>query len=344
MRLHGLLILAKAVALAASLLSPASGALHDFRASVNGGYNAGTAVSVAHHDGRYVILTSGHLLENANRPLVGVHGRWLPMAVLSSEVDHSKGVDLAIGTITYSGQIPLTRMSSAVESGETVHAKGLGRGEWTVVTGRVVGFSGGAMFTDGRSFASGMSGGAVLNTRGHCVGIISGYEDAGNRACGISYVRQRWRKVCTPWGCRWEPVDDRPKAPAIPQSRRRQPPPPQRCPNCAGDFAELRKEIAALRQQVAAMKLKQGPKGDRGPQGPRGEQGQQGPPGPKGDSGPTGNPGLRGLTGPKGDKGERGPAGVITIEIFRDGKLSRTIPNAASGGRVRVNVKSKDGE
>lgn len=90
---------------------------------------------------------------------------------------------------------------------------------------------------------------------------------------------------------------------------------------------ETKTETLATKDEVKAVQLKAGVKGDRGEKGERGEPGPQGlqgipgPVGPKGDAGPKGDKGeqgdrgLQGLqgspgqTGPRGEQGQPGPAG-----------------------------------
>ncbi len=57
-------------------------------------------------------------------------------------------------------------------------------------------------------------------------------------------------------------------------------------------------------EQIAAVELIPGPKGDTG------EKGEQGPKGDTGEKGPKGDQGEQGIQGPKGDQGEQGPAGA----------------------------------
>lgn len=87
---------------------------------------------------------------------------------------------------------------------------------------------------------------------------------------------------------------------------------------------ETKTETLATKDEVKAVQLKAGVKGDRGEKGERGEPGPQGlqgipgPVGPKGDAGPKGDRGDQGLqglqgapgqTGPRGEQGQTGPAG-----------------------------------
>lgn len=84
---------------------------------------------------------------------------------------------------------------------------------------------------------------------------------------------------------------------------------------------ETKAETLATKDEVKAVQLKAGVKGERGEPGPQGLQGIPGPVGPKGDAGPKGDRGeqgdrgLQGLqgapgqTGPRGEQGQTGPAG-----------------------------------
>lgn len=78
--------------------------------------------------------------------------------------------------------------------------------------------------------------------------------------------------------------------------------------------------VAAQNRQIAALKAMK--TGATGPQGPRGPAGVAG-------------------AGAKGGPGAPGPAGTVTVEIIRDGKLSRTVPDVKTGSTVRVKVGDK---
>ncbi len=64
--------------------------------------------------------------------------------------------------------------------------------------------------------------------------------------------------------------------------------------------------------EIAALKLKQGPQGEKGDTGPRGELGQTGEAGPKGE---RGEPGVVGPTGPKGDPAFVPAGAVIAFDL-----------------------------
>ena len=72
---------------------------------------------------------------------------------------------------------------------------------------------------------------------------------------------------------------------------------------------ETKSDTLATKDELKAVQLKAGEKGDRGEPGPRGERGEQGPPGPQGLQGERGQDGQRGERGEQGPIGQTGPAG-----------------------------------
>ena len=77
---------------------------------------------------------------------------------------------------------------------------------------------------------------------------------------------------------------------------------------------ETKSDTLATKDELKAVQLKAGEKGERGEPGPRGERGEQGPPGPQGlqgIQGPIGPQGLQGERGQDGQRGERGEQGPI---------------------------------
>lgn len=69
---------------------------------------------------------------------------------------------------------------------------------------------------------------------------------------------------------------------------------------------ETKTETLATKEELKAVQLRAGEKGERGEPGP---QGIPGPVGPKGDAGPKGDKGEQGQTGPAGERGPIGPIG-----------------------------------
>ena len=72
---------------------------------------------------------------------------------------------------------------------------------------------------------------------------------------------------------------------------------------------ETKSDTLATKDELKAVQLKAGEKGERGDPGPRGERGEQGPPGPQGLQGERGQDGQRGERGEQGPIGLTGPAG-----------------------------------
>lgn len=72
---------------------------------------------------------------------------------------------------------------------------------------------------------------------------------------------------------------------------------------------ETQAETLATKDELKAVQLRAGERGERGEPGPRGERGEQGPPGPQGLQGERGQDGQRGERGEQGPIGQTGPAG-----------------------------------
>lgn len=72
---------------------------------------------------------------------------------------------------------------------------------------------------------------------------------------------------------------------------------------------ETKSDTLATKDELKAVQLKAGEKGERGEPGPRGDRGEQGPPGPQGLQGERGQDGQRGERGEQGPIGLTGPAG-----------------------------------
>ena len=99
---------------------------------------------------------------------------------------------------------------------------------------------------------------------------------------------------------------------------------------------ETKSDTLATKEELKAVQLKAGEKGERGEPGPRGERGEQGPPGPQGlqgIQGPIGPQGLQGERGQDGQRGERGEQGPIgqTGPAGPQGPIGLTGPKGADG-------------
>ena len=73
---------------------------------------------------------------------------------------------------------------------------------------------------------------------------------------------------------------------------------------------ETKSDTLATKDELKAVQLKAGEKGERGEPGPRGEQGPPGPQGIQGERGQDGQRGERGEQGPAGPAGPQGPIGL----------------------------------
>ena len=87
---------------------------------------------------------------------------------------------------------------------------------------------------------------------------------------------------------------------------------------------ETQAETLATKDELKAVQLKSGERGERGEPGPRGERGEQGPPGPQGLQGERGQDGQRGERGEQGPIGQTGPAGP-------QGSIGLTGPKGENG-------------
>lgn len=99
---------------------------------------------------------------------------------------------------------------------------------------------------------------------------------------------------------------------------------------------ETKSDTLATKDELKAVQLKAGEKGERGEPGPRGERGEQGPPGPQGlqgIQGPIGPQGLQGERGQDGQRGERGEQGPIgqTGPAGPQGPIGLTGPKGENG-------------
>ena len=95
---------------------------------------------------------------------------------------------------------------------------------------------------------------------------------------------------------------------------------------------ETKSDTLATKDELKAVQLKSGERGERGEPGPRGERGEQGP---IGQTGPAGPQGPIGLTGPKGENGRDG-VGIpqkLTLSgntlILSDGGGSVNLPTSS---------------
>ena len=87
---------------------------------------------------------------------------------------------------------------------------------------------------------------------------------------------------------------------------------------------ETKSDTLATKDELKAVQLRAGERGERGEPGPRGERGEQGPPGPQGLQGERGQDGQRGERGEQGPIGLTGPAGP-------QGPIGLTGPKGADG-------------
>ncbi|MBN8452113.1 MAG: hypothetical protein J5X21_20990 [Candidatus Accumulibacter sp.] len=75
----------------------------------------------------------------------------------------------------------------------------------------------------------------------------------------------------------------------------------------------LHDRVTAIEEELAQLRLKDGPPGSPGPAGPQGKPGPagvKGDPGPAGPAGPAGPVGAVGPAGPQGKEGPPGPPGA----------------------------------
>ena len=118
---------------------------------------------------------------------------------------------------------------------------------------------------------------------------------------------------------------------------------------------ETKSDTLATKDELKAVQLKAGEKGERGEPGPRGEQGPPGPQGLQGERGQDGQRGERGEQGPIGQTGSAGPQGPIGLtgpkgENGRDGvgipqKLTlsgNTLILSDGGGSVNLPTSSQN--
>ena len=111
---------------------------------------------------------------------------------------------------------------------------------------------------------------------------------------------------------------------------------------------ETKSDTLATKDELKAVQLKAGEKGERGDPGPRGERGEQGLPGPQGIQGERGQDGQRGERGEQGPIGLTGPKG----ENGRDGvgipqKLTlsgNTLILSDGGGSVNLPASSQNAD
>ena len=99
---------------------------------------------------------------------------------------------------------------------------------------------------------------------------------------------------------------------------------------------ETQAETLATKDELKAVQLKAGEKGERGEPGPRGERGEQGPPGPQGVQGERGQDGQAGPKGERGEQGQVGPTGPqgpigLTGPAGPQGPIGLTGPKGENG-------------
>ena len=96
---------------------------------------------------------------------------------------------------------------------------------------------------------------------------------------------------------------------------------------------ETQAETLATKDELKAVQLKSGERGERGEPGPQGERGADGLQGPQGLQGIQGERGQDGQTGPKGERGEQGPIGQTgpAGPAGPQGPIGLTGPKGADG-------------
>ena len=97
---------------------------------------------------------------------------------------------------------------------------------------------------------------------------------------------------------------------------------------------ETKSDTLATKDELKAVQLKAGEKGERGEPGPRGERGEQGP---IGQTGPAGPQGPIGLTGPKGENGRDGVGIPQTLSLS-----GNTLTLSHGGGTVNLPASSQN--
>lgn len=96
---------------------------------------------------------------------------------------------------------------------------------------------------------------------------------------------------------------------------------------------ETKSDTLATKDELKAVQLKSGERGERGEPGPQGERGADGLQGPQGLQGIQGERGQDGQTGPKGERGEQGPIGQTgpAGPAGPQGPIGLTGPKGADG-------------
>jgi len=98
---------------------------------------------------------------------------------------------------------------------------------------------------------------------------------------------------------------------------------------------QLQQQVADLSRLVADLRAAKPPAIVTGPQGPAGPQGATG-------AATAGLPGKPGPTGAEGPEGKPGIPGVIRIEVYRQGRLNKTIEDLRTGSTVRLTISDKE--
>jgi len=181
----------------------------------------------------------------------------------------------------------------------------------------------------GGKFSWGSSGGGVFNTRGQLVGTIA------RTNTGESFTRLGANSI----------TDVRTFAGVAPAQPATIPVAGLFGGNSSGDtypdrvasemIRQLQQQVAELSRLVADLRAVKPPAVVTGPQGPAGPQGSAG-------AAAGGLPGVPGKPGPAGPAGTPGTTGVIRIEVYRQGRLNKTIEDLRTGSTVRLTISDKE--
>lgn len=113
-----------------------------------------------------------------------------------------------------------------------------------------------------------------------------------------------------------------------------------RAPDCREQLAALKKTVACLQGQLAAVEAREGPrgaKGERGETGPSGPAGPAGPPGVIGPVGPVGKDGIDGKTPDVSEVAAKLPGFKVQI-LDKNGNLLQQT-HVRLGGTLRFQLK-----
>ncbi len=234
----------------------------------------GTGV-IAAADSEYAwVTTAAHNLRGRKTKDVVVHIRgkrphWARVVL------EDKQQDVAVLRIQ-NPKVPVATMADAEpKDGDMLEIGGWGQGKFRWRRGRVRRMQNTLnMLEIGTPARGGDSGGPVLNSRGHVVGIIVTSDNSTCQAVCIKRIRPLLAKVIPPWRNKHGLP---PPAPKLPRKRPLVVIPP--APKI--DF-DIKARIDALEARIDALEANQE---EPGPKGPPGEKGPEGPRGPVGEGG-----------------------------------------------------------